>query len=199
MFPSLDPQNCATLSKNILTGLLREEIGFQGVIVSDSLVMQGLLNNGYSIEEAAVCSINAGCDLLILGGRQLNAYSSLKLTREKIQKIHQALLQAVHSGVISKQRLEEALQRVLNLKSKILPFSQVEYNKLEHQELSEQIASLALQIVKKKSICLKKEVVLFAPKILKTDINKLAFLKQQAIVSFLALTLLKMNIIRRKN
>ncbi len=175
LLPALDPKNCATLSKNILTDLLREEMGFQGVIVSDSLVMQGLLNNGYSIEEAAVCCINAGCDLLILGGRQLNADSSLKLTRERIQKIHQALLHAVRSEVISKQRLEEALQRILNLKSKILPFSQVEYNKLEHQELSEQIASLALQTIKNRSVSLKKEVVLFAPKTLKTDIEQTSF------------------------
>ena len=184
---ALDRQNCATLSKKILTNLLREKMGFQGVIVSDSLVMQGLLNNGYSIEEAAICSINAGCDLLILGGRQLNGDSSLELTKEGIQKIHQALLQAVRSGVISKQRLEEALQRILNLKSKILPFSQVEYNKLEHQELSEQIASLALQIVKKKPICLKKEVVLFAPKILKTDIEQTCFPKTASNCFFFSL------------
>lgn len=175
LIPALDSQNCATLSKNILTNLLREEMGFQGVIISDSLVMQGLLNNGYSIEEAAICSINAGCDLLIIGGRQLNTASSLELTRERIQKIHQALLQAVHSGVISKQRLEEALQRILNLKSKILPSPQIDYNRLEHQELSEKIASLALRIVKNRSISLGKEVVLLAPKILKTDIEQTRF------------------------
>jgi beta-N-acetylhexosaminidase len=175
LVPTLDPQNCATLSKKILTDLLREEIGFQGVIISDSLVMQGLLNNGYSIEEAAICSINAGCDLLILGGRQLNTDSSLELTKEGIQKIHQALLQAVQTGVISKQRLEEAVQRILNLKKRIPPFSKVEYNGLEHQELSEQIASLALQIVKNRSAPLKKEVILFAPKILKTDIEQTPF------------------------
>lgn len=175
LIPALDSKNCATLSKNILTDLLRKEMGFQGVIVSDSLVMQGLLNNGYSIEEAAIYSINAGCDLLILGGRQLNTDFSLKLNKEKIQKIHQALLQAVRTGVISKQRLEEALQRILNLKSKILPFAQVDYNKLEHQELSEKIASLALRILKNRSISLGKEVILFAPKILKKDIELTRF------------------------
>lgn len=171
---ALDPKNCATLSKNILTDLLREKMRFQGVTISDSLVMQGLLNNGHSIEEAAICSINAGCDLLILGGRQLNADTSLELTREKMQKIYQALLQAVYSGAISKQRLEEAVQRILNMKKRI-SFSQVEYNRLEHQELSEQIASLALRIVKSTSVSLKEEVVLLAPKILKTDIEQTFF------------------------
>jgi beta-N-acetylhexosaminidase len=128
LFPALDPQNCATLSQKILTDLLRKEIGFQGVVISDSLVMQGLLKNCSSIEEAAISSINAGCDLLILGGKQLNVDSTLELTTENIQKIHQALLQAVQTGVISQQRLEQALQRILNLKNKyVFSSSKIEY------------------------------------------------------------------------
>lgn len=142
LFPALDSQNCATLSKNILTNLLREEIGFQGVIISDSLVMQGLLNNCSSIEEAAIRAINAGCDLLILGGRQLHAHSQLELTVERIQKIHQALLQAVETGVISQQRLEQSVQRILNLKNKYpLSSNKTEYDRSEHQALADYIAS----------------------------------------------------------
>ncbi|MDR2539854.1 MAG: beta-N-acetylhexosaminidase [Chlamydiales bacterium] len=175
LLPALDSKNCATLSKNILTNLLREEMGFQGVIISDSLVMQGFLNNGYSIEEAAIRSINAGCDLLILGGKQLNAHSSLELNREKIQNIHQALLQAVQTGIIAQKRLEEALERILTLKSRIVPFPLVKYNGQEHQKLSEKIASLALHVLENKPISLKKEVVLLAPKILKTDIEQTRF------------------------
>lgn len=142
LFPALDSQNCATLSKNILTNLLREEMGFQGVIISDSLVMQGLLNNCSSIEEAAIRAINAGCDLLILGGRQLHADSQLELTVERIQKIYQALLQAVETGVISQQRLDQAVQRILNLKNKYpLSPTKIEYDRSEHQNLADYIAS----------------------------------------------------------
>lgn len=143
LLPALDSQNCATLSKNILTDLLREEIGFQGVIVSDSLVMQGLLSNCSCIEEAAISAINAGCDLLILGGRQLHAHSKLELNVERIQKIHCALLQAVQTGIIPKQRLEQAVQRILHLKSKYsLSFNKIEYNKLKHEALVNYINSL---------------------------------------------------------
>ncbi len=176
LFPSLDSQNCATLSQKILTDLLREEMGFQGVVISDSLVMQGLLNNCSSIEEAAISSINAGCDLLILGGKQLNADSSLELTTENIQKIHQALLQAVQTGVISQQRLEQALQRILTLKNKyVFSSSKVEYNESEHQALAEQIASSALCVLKNKSLSLKKEAILFFPQILKREIEQTSF------------------------
>lgn len=144
LLPALDSQNCATLSKNILTDLLREEIGFQGVIISDSLVMQGLLNNCSCIEEAAIPAVNAGCDLLILGGRQLQAQSNLELSVERIKKIHCALLQAVQTGIISKQRLERAVQRILNLKNTYaLSFNKIEYNRLEHQALANYIHSLA--------------------------------------------------------
>lgn len=178
LLPDLDSQNCATLSKKILTDLLREEIGFQGVVISDSLVMQGLLNNCSSLEEAAIRSVNAGCDLLILGGKRLNADSQLELTKENIQKIHQALLQAVETGIISKQRLEQALQRILNLKNTYLfSSSKIEYNQLEHQVLAKHIASLALHVLENKPISLKKETVLFAPKILKRDIEQTSFLQ----------------------
>jgi beta-N-acetylhexosaminidase len=183
LFPSLDFQNCATLSQKILTDLLRKEIGFQGVIISDSLIMcpgymQGLLNNCSSIEKekAAIASINAGCDLLILGGKQLNADSTLELTTEDIQKIHQALLQAVQTGVISQQRLEQALQRILTLKNKyVFSSSKIEYNESEHQALAKQIASSALQVVKNKPLSLKKETILFSPQILKRELEQTSF------------------------
>lgn len=143
LLPALDSQNCATLSKKILTDLLREEMGFQGVVVSDSLVMKGLLSNCYRIEEAAISAINAGCDLLILGGKQLHAQTELELSIEKIQKIYSALLQAVQTGIISKQRLEQAVQRILSLKNKYdLSFNKIGCDKLKHQALVKYILSL---------------------------------------------------------
>lgn len=68
---SIDPDHVATLSKKTLQDLLREEMGFKGVVVSDSLVMQGVLQECPSVEEAAVRAFEAGCDILLLGGRQL--------------------------------------------------------------------------------------------------------------------------------
>ncbi len=118
LVPALDEKNCTTLSKSSLD-ILRNEMHFQGVIISDSLVMEALLQNSLSIEEAAIDAINAGCDLLILGGKQLiGTHADLELKVSDVQKIHQALLQAVQSGRLSEERLNDALNRVLQLKTR---------------------------------------------------------------------------------
>ncbi len=75
LVPALDPENCSTLSEKTLR-YLRDVIGFEGVVVTDSLVMRGVLKTCHSVDEAAICALNAGCDLLILGGRLLNGEST---------------------------------------------------------------------------------------------------------------------------
>lgn len=66
--PAIDEKKCATLSHKVLEGVLRTDLGFNGVILSDSLIMEGVLKDAGNIENAAVLAIQAGCDLLILGG-----------------------------------------------------------------------------------------------------------------------------------
>lgn len=120
LIPSIDPQNCATLSPSILT-ILREEIGFDGVIISDSLVMEGFLRNCSSIENGALRALNAGCDLLLLGGKQLLEGSTLlELNAENVRTIHATLVEAVKMGEISEDRLKGAVQKVLTLKERYL-------------------------------------------------------------------------------
>jgi beta-N-acetylhexosaminidase len=114
--PSLDPENCITLSENGLN-ILRHDIGFKGIILSDSLVMEAILKNCSSVDEAAIRAINAGCDLLILGGKQLiETHADLELTVDDICRIHKKLVDAVHSGRIKEERLNQAMQRILDLK-----------------------------------------------------------------------------------
>lgn len=113
--PALDDENCTTLSPKTLN-YLRENLGFQGVIISDSLVMEGVLQNQYSVEEAAVSAFNAGCDLLLLGGKA----GAFELVPRDIQHIHAYFLEAVKTGRVSESRLNEALSRILHLKEKYL-------------------------------------------------------------------------------
>lgn len=121
MIPSLDPVNCATLSQPILD-ILRKEIGFEGVIITDSLVMEGLLKNCRNIEEAALQALNAGCDLLTLGGKQLiGANAHLELSVKEIKQIHQSLVHAIDAGTLSQHRLDEAVNRILKLKKNLKP------------------------------------------------------------------------------
>lgn len=114
MVPALDDKNCTTLSKPTLD-LLRTH--FQGVIISDSLIMEGLLKNCSSIDEAAIKALNAGCDILLLGGKQLvGARHNFELTPSDIQRIHTSLVNAVRTGIIKEERVDEAFQRITQLK-----------------------------------------------------------------------------------
>ncbi len=96
----------ATLSYPILTELLRHQLGFDGVVVSDDLQMQAISHH-YSIDEALSLTINAGADMVILG----NQWGSITAT-EVIDKIEQL----VRSGVIPPARIDDAYRRIGHLK-----------------------------------------------------------------------------------
>ncbi len=116
LVPALDPEKCSTLSEKTIA-YLRNTLDFQGVIITDSLVMEGLLKSCVSVDEAAIQALNAGCDILLLGGRQLaSGDGDLELSVSDIQHIHLALVNAVKEGCISEKRLDEAFERVLRLK-----------------------------------------------------------------------------------
>jgi beta-N-acetylhexosaminidase len=102
VFPKLDSSgDPATLSKAILTGLLREQLGFDGVISTDALNMAGVRKK-YNDGEISVRAVLAGADLLLMPN--------------DLPKAYQAVLAAVKSGRISQQRLDQSVTRLLKLK-----------------------------------------------------------------------------------
>ncbi len=103
--PALDPDLPATLSAAVL-GVLRDRLGFTGVIVSDALDMAGA-SRGRGIPEAAVLSLAAGADLLCLG-----ADKDVALVRD----VQAAIVDAVSSGRLAESRLAEAADRVGTLR-----------------------------------------------------------------------------------
>lgn len=177
MIPSMDPYHCATLSKDILD-VLRIRLRFEGLIISDSLVMKGLLEQCPSIEDAALQAFNAGCDILLLGGKQLiGARIGYELTPSDIEKIHAHLVQAVKDGLIPEDRLNASVQRILDLKAKysLLPPKTLPLDIIhshENQLLAKKIAALALQITKKSSITSlhSSHIALFAPSMIQKSI-----------------------------
>ncbi len=104
MYPLIDPTYPASLSPAMIDGVLRGELGFQGVVVTDSLYM-GALNQRWSVPQAAVLAIKAGADLVI------GPYNP-----QLVQQTKDALEQAVSNGTLSKARIDLSVQRVLTLK-----------------------------------------------------------------------------------
>lgn len=124
LVPSVDPERCASLSPKFVNGILREKIGFDKVVICDSLVMKGVLGEANNFEEAvsrlvdvAVEAFLAGCDLLILAKLE---WANFKVTREQniemIRRVMEGFAAAVESGAISEERLDRSLHRIYRLK-----------------------------------------------------------------------------------
>jgi beta-N-acetylhexosaminidase len=106
--PALDPapDRVATTSSAIVEGLLKEELGFKGIVVTDALDMAGLTRlYAKDIGRAAVESFMAGNDVLIIPA--------------DLDASYRAILQAVRSGEISRQRLDQSVRKILEMKASI--------------------------------------------------------------------------------
>ncbi|MFJ9507730.1 glycoside hydrolase family 3 protein [Streptomyces anulatus] len=103
--PALDPsEDPATLSRPILTGILREELGYDGVVVTDSLGMEGVRTK-YGDDRVPVLALLAGVDQL--------------LNPPNLSVAWNAVLEAVRGGEISETRVDESILRILRLKSRL--------------------------------------------------------------------------------
>jgi beta-N-acetylhexosaminidase len=178
LVPALDPDHCSTLSKKTLD-FLKKDLGFKGAIISDSLVMEGVLKKCGTVDEAAIQALRAGCDILILGGRQLiGGNNNIELTVTDVKRIHQNLVAAVKSGRISEQRVDEAVEKVLALKLRYLmsPKEKHAINTPEHQQIAKKIAARALRMIKNNPSSLEslsqKKVAVIAPEIIKNEVQK---------------------------
>jgi beta-N-acetylhexosaminidase len=109
LVPSLDEQRPATLSRRIVSGLLREELGYEGVILSDDLEMKAIANE-YSVPSAAVLAVEAGCDgvLICSGNHDLQVVAL------------ESLIHAVEENRLPFGRIEDALTRQLRAKERFL-------------------------------------------------------------------------------
>jgi len=106
--PALDPEpnRVATTSKSIVSGLLKEEMGFKGLVVTDALDMAGLTRlYAKDVGRAAVESFQAGNDMLVIPA--------------DLDASYRAVLQAVRSGEIDRQRLDQSVRKILELKASL--------------------------------------------------------------------------------
>lgn len=153
-YPAWDPSGrCATLSKPILTELLRKELGFEGVLTSDSLLMEGVKSQCANEGELAVEALNAGVDMLL----------DVATPEETLD----AMEQAVASGKLSEQTVEVAFDRIWKLKE--ITFgsgAQQDIEELEQktQDLVEQVAKRSITVLSQQesALPLNKDISLFA-------------------------------------
>ena len=110
---ALDPEHPATLSEAVTTGLLREKLGWQGVIVTDDLEMNAV-HAFYSMEKRIALAVNAGADIILFG-------NNLQYHPEQGRRIHAILTQLVADGIISQERIVASWQRIRHLKEQLLP------------------------------------------------------------------------------
>lgn len=106
LMPKIDAQNPASFSKTIISDILRKQLNFNGVVITDDMTMGAIMKN-YNIGEAAVKSVNAGSDIILVAHEFNNEVAVLD-----------ALKNASNKGTISKERINESVYRILKLKEK---------------------------------------------------------------------------------
>ncbi|GHI95031.1 glycoside hydrolase family 3 protein [Streptomyces olivaceus] len=106
LVPALDPDRPATLSRRILTELLRGELGYDGLIVTDGIEMRAIAGT-YGIERGTALAIAAGADAICVGGGLSD--------EDTVRRLSDALVEAVRSGELPEERLADAAERVRSL------------------------------------------------------------------------------------
>src|SRR6185295_8994437 len=107
-YPALDEAQPATLSRKIITKLLRSSMRFEGLVVTDDLEMKAITQE-YGLEDAAIKALQAGADLLLVCHRE-----------DRQIAILEAILKAVKNGQLSEKQLDTSLLRVLSFKQRYM-------------------------------------------------------------------------------
>ena len=159
-FPALDPTPGlpATLSKPILTGLLRESYGYEGVIFTDSMAMQAIADR-WGTAEAAVLSVQAGADIVLACG----SFESHIATVEGI-------IEAVKDGRLTEKRLDGSIERIFRLKAKYCrnPEAEPSYPVDEHHVFMKEVCDKSVTLLEQSdgSLPLRGKVLVLMPDML---------------------------------
>lgn len=140
LFPSLDSERPATISHSILTGLLREELGYDGLVITDCLEMKAIADTVGTVR-GAVEALKAGADMVLIAH-----------TWEVQRAAAQAIREAVERGELSEERLNEAVERILMVKRRFLsalpPAEGEPWLDPAHDMLEQEIARASITVVR---------------------------------------------------
>lgn len=126
MLPKIDSTYPASISEKIITDILREQLDFEGIIITDDMTMKAIINT-LEIGEAAVSAVKAGNDIVLVAHDYAN-----------VIKVKEAILQAVEAGEISEQRIDDSVKRILSIKEKY-NLSNKQLDRVKIQELNQSI------------------------------------------------------------
>ncbi len=139
--PAIDGPDAppATLSRRILHGLLREKLGFEGVIVTDAMDMKAICQ-GEALGEDAIKAAAAGADLLLLTSNPNDQ-----------QHVYESLAPAIQSGELNEASVAESVERILRLKRWLTEYPQPDLSVVgcaEHQAVADEIAERSITLVR---------------------------------------------------
>jgi len=139
IFKAIDSELPATLSHKVLTGLLREQMGFEGLVITDCMAMDAIKDH-FTTEKGCVMAIKAGADLLCLC-RPMDIQA----------KCYDMVLEAVKSGEIPMSRIDEAVLRIIKYKEKYdltTPATNPSEKYPDHDKLADEISAGSITLVK---------------------------------------------------
>ncbi|WP_035057499.1 glycoside hydrolase family 3 protein [Andreprevotia chitinilytica] len=144
-YPHIDPQYPATLSAPILQGLLREQLGFKGIVISDSMNM-GAIRRNYSPVDAALLAFKAGIDMIMLSEEHYDHQSDY-LDRQLAMV--EAIVAAVQDGRFPESELNAKLERVVAFKLARLTDMALyqDFDLAEHLHIEQQLAQAAVKLL----------------------------------------------------
>lgn len=158
-FTALDDELPATLSEKIITGLLRGELGYDGLVVADCLEMKAIADT-YGAMNAGVLAVKAGVDILLAG-------HTLSFQRE----LRDGLMRAVETGVIPESRIDESVERILAVKERFRLESrrEIDIAKLKATLADPEIDRLEREIAEKAVTLVRNEDHLLPLKLAESD------------------------------
>jgi beta-N-acetylhexosaminidase len=132
---NLEPDGLpGTLSDDVLTGILRNRLHFDGVVFSDDMQMHAITKN-YGLEEAIKLAVNAGVDIMTFSNNISGSDS------RTVDVVHAIIRKMVEDGTIKKERIDQSFRRIMTLKRKLFAADQLNTYKQEVQKTEKELAA----------------------------------------------------------
>lgn len=157
MYTKYDSEFPTTLSHKVITGLLRKELGYDGLVVTDSLTMKAVFDN-FSLEEIVYHGLDSGCDILLLCGAR-----DIKMQQE----FYEIALRLVKEGKIKEERINESVERILRYKAQFV------------KPMAEHFEDIESMLAKKEDVAFSEDVSLKSITLVKDELNLLPLAKHQ--------------------